>query len=453
MQQKLGMKALIVVGLVLFLLLPLQLIEGLVDDRSELQSNVQQEIARSSSGEQKIIGPLLTVNFSKMVITKEGVKEVFFNKTLLPKRLNISSELNTYEKYRGIYKALLYRSSNQLAGQFDLTSLADIELNSINSVNLAFAVSDIRGIQNTTQVKIAKQVYVLQPGTKLTNLPNGVHVSLPLSLLTENQVAFDINLGLQGMQNIAFAPLGKNTELNLSANWPHPSFYGEYLPIQSTVDETGFSAQWQTNFFATNMQHIVDNCLHKDQCGSLYSRTLGVNMIDSVDQYLKSYRAINYALLFILLTFASFLLLEIFKAITIHPLQYAFVGFSLALFYLLLLSFSEHIGFNGAYAISALACSSLLGVYVCGILKSTKEGLGFAIAVMVLYGLLYILLSAESFALLMGSILIFCILALLMVSTRKVNWYQTITANNKLAQQADIEEETDKEAKPEQAES
>ncbi|WP_028863779.1 cell envelope integrity protein CreD [Psychromonas aquimarina] len=449
MQQKLGMKALIVAGLVVFLLLPLQLIKGLVDDRSELQSGVQREIARSSSGEQKIIGPLLTVNYSKTVAAKDGFKEVAFNKTLLPKELNISSDLNTYEKYRGIYKALLYKSSNQLAGQFDLTPLADIESNRINSVHLAFAVSDIRGIQNTTQVKIAKLPYALQPGTKLTYLPNGVHVSLPLSLLEQTQLEFAVNLGLQGMQNIAFAPLGKNTELNLSANWPHPSFYGEYLPIESTVSEAGFSAQWQTNFFATNMQHIVDNCLRKNRCDSLYSRTLGVNMIDSVDQYLKSYRAINYALLFILLTFSCFLLLEIFKTVIIHPLQYAFAGFSLAVFYLLLLSFSEHIGFNGAYAVSALACSSLLGVYVSGILKSTKEGIGFAVAVMVLYGLLYILLSAESFALLMGSILIFSILALLMVSTRKVNWYQTITTNNKSVQQEEIEETSYKEAEPE----
>ncbi|SFC60146.1 cell envelope integrity protein CreD [Pseudoalteromonas denitrificans] len=427
MQQKLGMKALIVLGLIVFLMIPLILIEGIVDDRIALQQQVQQEIARSSSAEQKIIGPLLKINFKKAVATKDDIKFVIFNKVFLPEQLKISSSLDTYEKYRGIYKALLYQSKNEFLGEFLLSQVENVEFETIESISLAFAISDIRGIQNTSHISINGKNYSLEPGTDLPFISDGIHVKLPVeAILNKNKLNFNINLSIQGMKNIAFSPLGKTTQLNLQANWQHPSFYGEYLPINSNITDEGFSAHWQTNYFATNMQDIVASCMERDQCGALYQRSFGVNMIDSVDQYLKSYRAINYALLFIVLTFSSFLLLEIFKAIPIHPVQYGFVGLALAVFYLLLLSLSEHIGFNFAYAISALSCSSVLGVYVGGIFKSKKEGGYFSIAVVVLYILLFALLSAENFALLMGSILIFIILSLLMVLTRKVNWYDSI---------------------------
>ena len=149
-----------------------------------------------------------------------------------------------------------------------------------------------------------------------------------------------------------------------------------------------------------------------------------MSFVDPVDQYLKSERAIKYALLFIALTFAGFFLFEVLRNLSVHPIQYALVGAALALFYLLLLSLSEHIGFGLAYLLSAGGCVLLIGFYLCNVLHSSVRGFGFAGGLAVLYALLYGLLSAEDYALLMGALLLFALLGVFMMLTRRLDWYR-----------------------------
>ena len=189
------------------------------------------------------------------------------------------------------------------------------------------------------------------------------------------------------------------------------------------VSDSGFNARWQTSFFSTDLEEALKGCLSSNSCEIFSSRHFGVSLVNPVDQYLKSDRAIKYALLFIALTFAGFFLFEVLKCLAVHPVQYGLVGMALAFFYLLLLSLAEHIGFSLAYVISSSACVLLIGFYVSYVLKSFVRGWGFSAGLAALYGLLYGLLGAEDYALLLGTLLLFGLLGVVMVLTRKLDWY------------------------------
>ena len=423
-KQKIETKLIIIIGLIVLLLIPIFMIQNLIDERSELQQQVQVDIAKSSSDEQQVIGPFIHAQYLETVTVDGKTSEQLMNMTLLPESLNVSSNLATFEKYRGIYKALLYRSQNQFEGRFKTSALAVLADKKIKRLNLILAISDIRGIGQGSHINVNERSYELLPGTQLDQLPQGIRVELDYETIRKSEVLpYQIGLNLQGMRQLSFAPVGKNSSLTMQADWPHPSFVGDYLPIESSISARDFSASWQTNYFATNLKELFNQCLFRNECTLFKQRNMGVNLVDSVNHYLKNYRASNYAILVIVLIFASFFLLEVLRDEPIHPVQYGFVGLALAVFYLLLISLSEHLGFNIAYLLSALASAILLSVYVAGMLKNSKHGGLFLCGVLFIYSLLYGLLSAEDYALLMGSVLVFVVLSLIMMLTRRVNWY------------------------------
>jgi len=423
-KQKIETKLIIIIGLIVLLLIPIFMIQNLIDERSELQQQVQADIAKSSSDEQQVIGPFIHAQYLETVTVDGKTSEQLMNMTLLPESLNVSSNLATFEKYRGIYKALLYRSQNQFEGRFKTSALAVLADKKIKRLNLILAISDIRGIGQGSHINVNERSYELLPGTQLDQLPQGIRVELDYETIRKSEVLpYQIDLNLQGMRQLSFAPVGKNSSLTMQADWPHPSFVGDYLPIESSISARDFSASWQTNYFATNLKELFNQCLFRNECTLFKQRNMGVNLVDSVNHYLKNYRASNYAILVIVLIFASFFLLEVLRDEPIHPVQYGFVGLALAVFYLLLISLSEHLGFNIAYLLSALASAILLSVYVAGMLKNSKHGGLFLCGVLFIYSLLYGLLSAEDYALLMGSVLVFVVLSLIMMLTRRVNWY------------------------------
>lgn len=423
-KQKIETKLIIIIGLIVLLLIPIFMIQNLIDERSELQQQVQVDIAKSSSDEQQVIGPFIHAQYLETVTVDGKTSEQLMNMTLLPESLNVSSNLATFEKYRGIYKALLYRSQNQFEGRFKTSALAVLADKKIKRLNLILAISDIRGIGQGSHINVNERSYELLPGTQLDQLPQGIRVELDYETIRKSEVLpYQIDLNLQGMRQLSFAPVGKNSSLTMQADWPHPSFVGDYLPIESSISARDFSASWQTNYFATNLKELFNQCLFRNECTLFKQRNMGVNLVDSVNHYLKNYRASNYAILVIVLIFASFFLLEVLRDEPIHPVQYGFVGLALAVFYLLLISLSEHLGFNIAYLLSALASAILLSVYVAGMLKNSKHGGLFLCGVLFIYSLLYGLLSAEDYALLMGSVLVFVVLSLIMLLTRRVNWY------------------------------
>ncbi|HAA40998.1 MAG TPA: cell envelope integrity protein CreD, partial [Pseudomonas sp.] len=329
---------------------------------------------------------------------------------------------------RGIYQARLFHADNRISGRFELPAQLGITEDfadyRFEPAFLAMGISDIRGIENALKLELGSQRLEFEPGSQVDWLGEGVHVALPEQDSRKPAVVdFAFDLRLQGTEQLQVVPVGKTSQVSLASNWPHPSFIGNFLPAQREVTDNGFTANWQTSFFSTNLEQALQTCLDGQGCNDFNNRSFGVNFIDPVDQYLKSDRAIKYALLFIALTFAGFFLFEVLKSLAVHPVQYALVGVALAFFYLLLLSLSEHLGFALAYLISASACVLLIGFYVCHVLRSVAHGLGFSAGLAALYGLLYGLLSAEDYALLMGSLLLFGLLGTVMVLTRKLDWY------------------------------
>nr|WP_324259660.1 cell envelope integrity protein CreD [Cellvibrio fontiphilus] len=427
--------------LILLLLIPLAMIGNSIDERRAYSEQVVQDIARSSAYSQTLVGPILVIPYRKKerYWTLNDAKEKVFQERVvedqlyfLPDRFRLQGVLKGESRQLGIYSARLYHADTTLDGHFSLPvnfgiteNLADY---TFDTPFVAVGISDIRGIKNSLQLVLNQQTYEFEPGSQLKILGDGVHARLPQQLFSAlyNQpqtIPFSFKLMLQGTEQFHVAPVGKETHIELQSDWPHPRFLGDFLPVERSISDTGFNARWQTSYFSTNFSEYFMACTGSDQCEPFLQRRLGVSLLEPINLYVKSDRAIKYALLFIALTFASFFLFEILKRLQVHPVQYALVGLALAFFYLLLLALSEHIAFVVAYTISAFACVLLIGFYVSHVLQSMRRGIGFSAGLGFLYLLLYGLLSAEDYALLMGALLLFAVLGLFMLLTRKVDWY------------------------------
>ncbi len=435
MKKPLLLKLIAIGALMVLLLIPLALIGNSIEERQRYSEKVVGDIARSSSHSQTLTGPILVIPYRKLErITRlneqqEKISEerqVSGELYFLPELLKVDSNLTTELRQLGIYRAHLYHSQNTLEGHFLLPPTLGISDDfgnyTFEPAYIAFGISDSRGIENLVTLKWNQSEITAEPGTGLKILTSGIHVAV--GQVTPGQsYSFALELKLQGTSQFSLVPLGKETRLNLVSDWPHPSFTGNFLPTERRINQQGFEARWQTSDFSTNLHEKFLSCAGQEDCNAFWQTNLGVKLIDPINHYVKSVRAIKYAVLFIALTFAGFFLFEVLQRLQVHPIQYALVGLALAFFYLLLISLAEHIGFNLAYGVSTLACVSLIGFYVSYVLHSRLRALGFTIALTLLYALLYGLLSAEDYALLMGAILLFALLAAFMTLTRKVDWY------------------------------
>lgn len=428
MKLTLLLKLAVIGAISLLLLIPLMRIWGLVNERRQTRDAAVEDIARSAGFAQTITGPVLVIPATRTVRKGNEEQEVRVLYYVLPERLDADASLATELRSRGIYRSRLYRTTAALRGHFQVptpldTSGADERLR-FERPWLALGITDIRGIGTGLAARIDGMSATFQSGTAVPFLGSGVHAPLPVDVTSTPgaRIEFDIALPLQGTDSFQLVPAGRETHVALRSTWPHPSFIGSLLPVSRDVGPNGFDAQWQTSFFATNLEELTHDCARRGDCKSLDAPRFGVSLIDPVDAYAESERAIKYAMLFIALTFAGFLLCEVLKGANVHPMQYGLVGLALALFYLLLLSLSEHVGFAAAYALSAAATVALLGYYLRHVFDSFALGAGFGSAFGVLYALLYGILAAEDYALLMGSLLLFGVLALFMILTRRVDW-------------------------------
>lgn len=422
------------------LLLPVVQIRELVGEREQTRDAVLAEIARSTGGAQTISGPLLIVPYTRTVRAwseeREGVprrvieSQVAGQLSFLPADFELSANVAVAERQRGIYRARIFDAHSRISGTFELKAnygvTSDLADYTFGTPLLALGISDIRGIGNALALIWNGERVVFEPGTATSLLLAGVHAKLPAANVAGPQrMSYDLSLSLQGAGDFQVTPMGRDSRVLVGSNWPHPSFVGELLPRERDVRQDGFDARWQTSFFATDLENVVNACqslASNAPCPELGRRHFGVSFIDPVDHYLQSERATKYAFLFIGLTFAACFLLEVLQRLPVHPIQYGLVGLALALFFLLLLSLSEHIGFPLAYAIAAVACVSLVAYYVAHVIGDGKVGALFGGALGSLYALLYAILSAEDYSLLIGSLLVFGTLGAIMVLTRKVDW-------------------------------
>lgn len=438
----LKLKPITIALLLLLLSIPLAMINELVGERHRMSLQVHQDIANSSSRAQQIIGPFLvleTEQYQQDLNNGQPIlKSIQRQYLILPKTLKADSQLQSEIRSRGIYQTRLYHTQNTMALQFVLEQNLGFEVApeldpvaapgsvKLKSAHLVLALSDVRGLIGMPQFKLNQQVLQILPGTGITAL-SGVHAKVDVSSLLsgpQQQLQLEVTLGLTGTDQLSLLPTADHSGWNLTADWPHPGFFGRFLPQQRNITADGFSANWQSTLFANNVQPQLQKCVLNDDCDALAEHSFQVSLVEPVDHYLQANRAVKYALMVLVISFAVFYLFELLGKLQIHPMQYLFIGLALAMFYLLLLSLSEVVGFAMAYGIATFCCVSLIGGYTASVLKSISKALACSVGLSCLYALLLMILRAEDLALLAGSLLMFLVLAAVMLSTRHLNWYQ-----------------------------
>ena len=439
-------------AVVLLLLFGLGLIEDVVRDRQHYRSMTAQSVASSLAGPQTLMGPLIhsacveswDVETGKGDERRSEERRREFLLTAMPETLQLKSGATMEERARGLHKVNTYKLKTYIQAQWaPLTRLQPQTTVKGSRMQcgapiLMLGVGDARGIR-TAQLTLGGQTLALKPGTFHPQYSRGLHATLPESVIGATEgLAATLAFELVGTERLSIVPLGSNTEVQLESGWPHPSFTGRFLPSERAVRDDGFTAQWRLSSLATTAQQDVAQgkpvcqasggddddepaaaAAPSGGCADSFS----VAFIDPVNPYSLAQRAIKYGVLFIALTFVGVGLFELMKRLRVHPVQYLLVGSALCSFFLLLLSLSEHLPFGAAYALSATACVLLLGYYASHMLGSVRRGLPFGAGMALLYSLLYVLLQLEQTALVVGALALFAVLALVMVLTRKVNWY------------------------------
>ena len=363
-------KIISMVVMVMLMSIALSYVNGIIVERQRNQENVKADIARSSAREQTLIGPVLVVPFvqeypeiievnkTPKIVTRSYAGKVY----LLPEELNVTGGFTNEVKSLGIYKALLYQLGGNINGQFKIPKNLGLKFEhdntnlKIGDAYLSIGISDTRGVAGKPIVNWGGSPISFVQGSKIDALGNGI--SAPINNLSSDAqtISFDFKLNLRGTESFNFTPIAQSNIVALASSWQSPHFYGSFLPdaATQTIDSNGFSAKWAVSSLSSNNQAAVMNMLTGGaKTDNLES--LSVGFVEPINVYSQSDRATKYGLLFIGLTFAGFFIFEILKRLRIHPAQYTFVGLAMALFYLLLISLAERIGFAYAYLSASAA--------------------------------------------------------------------------------------------------
>ena len=428
--------------LIIVLLIPLSYIESLIRERANRQESVVNEINEKWGSEVLLYGPILKIPYKtyteKLVtnsetkkITKETISHVNYA-YFFPEKLAINSEINPEVKKRGIYKTSVYKSTMDLSGNFTKPNFSSIDVESKDvlweKATVIVKTSNLKGINNQVEISLNSNSYAFVPKyeAQQKNAFNNNEISmhkLETSYLKKEELnidtqPFSIKLTVSGSEQFKIIPIGKETKLNVSSNWKTANFIGEFLPLNSDkITENGFDALW-------NVLHINRPFSQEyfKNLPNLNEYSFGVNFKIPVDEYQKSERSAKYGFLVIALTFLIFFLIQSISKINIHPFQYLMIGLALTMFYTLLISISEHSNFLKAYVIAGISVIVLITLYSKSILKTFKFPLFIGISLSALYTFIFIIIQLENYALIVGSIGLFAILATVMYVSRKIDW-------------------------------
>ena len=415
-------KLAILAAVSLLLCIVLAQIGGLVHERQARQQEAVQNVEQALAGDQTLLGPLLVRSCKEVWKNGQGeAQSRTFALTAAPAELAVTGGLSPETSYRGLFKVNTYAGKFNLVARWTdaaaLTPRGDRPGSQVECGDAAvmFSVSDARGLRGA-ELKRDGQPLAVKPGTTHPVYGNGLHAPLP-GLRLDAGLSLTLALDLVGSQRFGVVPAAGSTSVSLQSSWPHPSFGGRFLPADRKIGVSGFEASWKVTELASNAANQV-------AAGEKCPDTLDVELIDPVNPYVMSDRAIKYGLMFIALTFVTVGLTELLTGRRVHPVQYLLVGLALSLFFLLLLSLSEHLSFVRAYLIAAGAAAVVLTQYAAAMLGGWLRGAAFGGGIALLYGALYVLLSREQTALVIGAVLLFAVLATVMTLTRKLDWYR-----------------------------
>ena len=431
------------------------MISSLIYERLDTKRNAELEITSKWSGEQIITGPCIVIPYTQEIKQKDKQELVRKNLLLLPNEMNVTVDAKVEKRKRGIYDVSLYSSELLLTGTLNMDELAKTGIKpedmQLNQARVIMGISDLKGIREGVVMQLGAQNYDFEPGIPVENLytdtdpiagksfyerdlqvtsPNlstgifsaGLNVkidSIAMKDLAQGTLPFTINLYLNGSQGLFIVPIGKTTTAKVKSDWPTPSFGGDFLPANHNVTDEGFTANWKIIDLNRSFGQTV-NAENATAINQMATSAFGVKFIQSVDQYQQNERSAKYAILIILLTFVVVFFIEVLKKKAVNPFQYLLIGLALVLFYSLLLSLSEIWGFNLAYIVAAVMTTVLIVVHMSSILKNRNLGLFIGALLTFLYLFVFILIQMESYALLVGSIGLFCILAVIMYFSKKL---------------------------------
>ena len=415
------------------LLVPLTWVYSIVSERASRRQEATSEISGTWGGPQVLGGAVLAVPYSVTWTDSSGrVQRAAHHAFFLPRQLHVEGHVAAETRRRGIFRVPVYRATIKMTGTFVQPPAAAVspsaERIEWDQATVQIGIRYPQGIVRRAVLSWRGQPLALTGGAVDTGLfSTGLHASLPpLDPEARTEFPFELTVDVNGTRELHVLPNADETTVALASGWPHPSFSGAPLPETRRVDASGFAAQWRVQDFgrAYPARWTTHGMNREDLAARANAAAFGVTLIEPVDIYQQAERAVKYAFLFIVLTFLVFFMWEVLGAASLHPMQYTFVGFAMCVFYLLLVSISEHAGFDAAYAISSSATTLLIAGYATSVLGGMRKGASVFGALAGLYGFLYLLLRLEDYALFAGSIGLFIVLALVMFVTRRMNWYE-----------------------------
>lgn len=425
------MLRLLLIGfLVLLLLIPAAMIGGLVSERRARRAGAVDEVTGKWGRLQVMTGPALVIPYvlRRVELDKNGkqvVREEARHLTVLAETLAVRGEIESEVRHRGIFSVPVYRLKLEVSGRFVQPKFSDwnVEVADVrwDRAEIGVGISDARAIQERTDLTWNGRTIAFLPGTGTFDLTDtGIHAPLAGA---PPAAAFDFTfpLVLNGSVGVYFVPFGRETGVTLKSNWPDPSFQGNWLPARRTVTGQGFEASWSIPFLGRNYPQAWIS--EAKMAETVEASRFGLDLVTPVDEYRMAERSTKYAGLFILLTFATIWLIEVLGRVRVHPIQYLLVGAAMCLFYLLELALSEHLGFAPAYAVAGVAVVALIASYSIAALNSPRRAGIVGALVAALYAYLYVLLKNEDYALLLGSVGLFLMLAAVMYLTRRIDWH------------------------------
>ncbi len=433
LKESITVKLLFIATLILLLLIPSSLVNNLINERAGRQDEMMRDVSDKWSGSQVIKGPVLIIPYKQEVketdaTNKEVIREHTGNLYVLPDNLHIKAGLSTQILHRGIFDVAVYNSLVKVSGNFSKADLGSLSLTPdqllLNKARIVFSISDLKGLKNNPVIKANDQTLTAEPVFDNTSVfGGGLQVAVDISGAKEGNVPFDYTLDLKGSQGLSFLHLGKTTDVEANGTWSSPSFDGRYLPDERAVNKEGFKARWRMLYYNRPFpQQWVNNDTLLSSNKKLDDAVFGVKLRLPVDQYQKTMRTSKYALLIISLTFISLFLTEVIRKQRIHIFNYILIGLAMIIYYSLLLSFSEQVGYNYAYLIASISTIALVSVFIASLLKNKMATWLFAFILSVFYAFIFVIIQLEDFALIIGSIALFIIVGILMYFSRKINW-------------------------------
>ncbi|MGV3552420.1 cell envelope integrity protein CreD [Rhizobium sp.] len=437
-----GVKFVIIGILTLLLLIPTLMVWALVEERAQRAVEVSNRISAGWGGPQVVNGPYLAVpvtvthrqTVNNQLTTTQSTEWVL----LMPEELKVDAKLETEARKLSIYSLPVYNAKLSFTGKFgtDLVQSLGV-VNGVPELDRAFlvmSIADITGIRSNADIRIdGGTAQPFQPGMKgMKALRSGYNeydagqtyaqidtgINRPVTRdLIEKGFVFDMELSLNGSTKFSLAPAGQTTTFKAAANWPDPGFEGLFLPETKTIDASGFEANWTVPYLARGIDKAVNSYVLP-----LGGNLMSVNLVEPVKFYQLVSRTLKYSIGFLSLVFFAVFIIELKSGRMVHWVQYVLTGLALIIFYILLLALAEHLGFAIAYGIAAAATTLLIATYVGSVTGSRKSGVSLAVVLGITYGVMYLILREDEYALLAGAIISFVTIAATMYFTRNVDW-------------------------------